>query len=217
MKIAIMQPNFIPWLGYFELMRLADQFVLLDDVQYSKNTWHNRNNLMLKDNSVFCWALPLSNISTSSTFNGLYVNQSALNFKKLRKLFHQNFAESKNYHLLEEIMNYIQKDELTFAGVNEAILLLIKDCFNITTEIVKASDLNVRGLRSQRIINICKKLGATSYLATKGAQEYMEKDDFKNLFSGEIEYFQYSCEYSLKKTKSEQIKLSALNYLLDFH
>ena len=212
-----MQPNFIPWLGYFELMRLADQFVLLDDAQYSKNTWHNRNNLMLKDNSVFCWALPLSNIRSSSTFNGLYVNQSAINFKKLRKLFYQNFAGSKNYYLLEEIINYIQKDELTFAGLNEAILLLIKDCFNITTKIVKASDLNVSGQRSQRIINICKKLGASSYLATKGAQEYMEKDDFKNLFSGKIEYFQYTCGYSLKKTKSEQIKLSALDYLLDFH
>ena len=93
----------------------------------------------------------------------------------------------------------------------------MKDCLNITTKIVKASELDVTGLRSQRVSNICNKLGATSYLANKGAQEYMEKDDFRKLFSGEIEYFRFSCDYSFKKTKSEGINLSALNYLLDLH
>ena len=76
--------------------------------------------------------------------------------------------------------------------------------------------MNVHGLRSQRIIKICDKLRATTYLATKGAQDYMEQDYFK-IFSGGIEYFQYSCDYSLQKTKSDQINLSALNYLLDFN
>lgn len=216
MKIAIMQPNFIPWLGYFELMRDVDQFILLDDVQYSKNTWHNRNNLMLKDFSIFTWSLPISNLSSSSTFNKIYVNRAAINFKKLHKLFHQNFSDSKNYYLIEQIISYIQQDNLTFAQLNHIILQLLKDCLNIKTEILMASDLNVDGSRSQRIINICDKLGATRYLATKGAQNYMEKDDFKKLFSGEIEYFRFSCDYSQKKTNSRQINLSALNYLLDF-
>ena len=64
MKIAIMQPNFIPWLGFFEPMRAVDTFVLPDDVEFSKNTWHNRNRLLLKDGSVFTWTVPIKGLKT---------------------------------------------------------------------------------------------------------------------------------------------------------
>ena len=214
MKIAIMQPNFIPWLGFFELMRAVDTFVLLDDVEFSKNTWHNRNRLLLKDGSVFTWTVPIKGLKNSSTFNNLYINQKAINFRKLMNLFEQNFGHSSNFTILGEILEFIKIEELKFSEVNELILKRMMKFLDLNTEIVISSCLGVTGKRSERILNILKELEASVYVANQNASDYMLVDDFENKFHGDVELLVINV-ITHEKLNNPEIKLSALNYILD--
>jgi len=215
MRVAIMQPNFIPWLGYFKLMENVDLFIFLDDAEYSKNTWHNRNRLLLKDNTTYTLTLPLSSYKINSKFNEIYLNHNAFNFRKFTRLINQNFKNKNNYEIFAKIFEILSEKNQPLSELNIQIIHLMMDYLGIVTDTEKASNLELVGKRSERILKILKSVNATTYVSVDGAKHYMEMDGFYDAFEYRVEFFQYSCNYSLERTRNADIKLSALNYILD--
>jgi hypothetical protein len=215
MRVAIMQPNFIPWLGYFKLIENVELFIFLDDAEYSKNTWHNRNRLLLKDNTIYTLTLPLSNHNNNSKFNEIYLNYNALNFKKLTRLINQNFKNRNNYKIFSQIFEVLCEENLPLSELNIKIIQLMMDYLGVSVNTEKSSNLEMVGKRSERILKILKAVNATTYVSVDGAKQYMETDGFYDAFEHRVEFFQYSCNYSLERTRNADIKLSALNYILD--
>lgn len=215
MRAAIMQPNFIPWMGYFKLIEYCDLFIFLDDVEYSKNTWHNRNNLLLRDGSIYLWTLPVTVTSNSTKLNETFVNLKSLKIQKLKSLLVQNYKKSENYEMIECILSVIQDNNIPLSVVNETIIKHMMQYLGIETPTLKSSDLMVQGVRSEKLIRLLDHTGAKTYVSVMGAQSYMELDNFSNDFNGEVEFFKYSCKYSLCKLGHSEHNLSALNLILD--
>ena len=210
-----MQPNFIPWLGYFKLIETVDLFIFLDDAEYSKNTWHNRNRLLLKDDTIFTFTLPLNSHRNNSKFSEIYINHQAFNLGKIIKLIDQNFKNKNNYRIFTKIFEILSDQTLPLSEINIKVIQLMMDYLGISVSTEKASNLVLDGRRSERLLKILKSVNATTYVSVGGAKHYMETDGFFDNFVHHVEFFQYSCQYSLEKTPNADVKLSALNYILD--
>ena len=178
--IAIMQPYFFPYPGYFELPAKADLFVLLDDVQFPRRGWVHRNKFHLKDSMESdWWGLPIKKSPQTSTLI------SDLRFDDERISEYQNkfnrFELSKMKDSITQLFPSLFK--LRNYTVLEYLDIQIQDICNhlkIETKIIKSSDIpNPTKLQSEdRIIQICKSLGAKNYLNASGGRGLYEPRNF---------------------------------------
>lgn len=205
-KLAIMQPYFFPYLGYWQMINAVDTFVIYDDVNYIKGGWINRNNMLINGSSHL-FTLPLLEASPHKFINEINVTNNEKQKQKLLKAFENSYSKApyKNevMTLLEDVI--LQKEN--------ALHLFLKYQFekvfeylNIDTKILLSSDIKkTEGLHSQaRIIDICKRLNTTQYINAIGAKELhlYDRDIFKQndielkyIEMGHIEYPQFKNEF----------------------
>lgn len=174
---AIHQPNFFPWLGYFDKIKTADFFVFLDDVQIIKkgSSYTNRASFNIGGISKYCTAsidrqpgLTLINESIYKTDNWR---------DKFIKTLQMNYGKSINFKKYNEaIFNIIRYKENNIAKYNINAIKSICDILGYNTEdkFYLSSELDVKGSSTERLINICKKVGADIYLSGEGGKNYQE-------------------------------------------
>lgn len=179
MKISVHQPNYIPWLGYFEKMLSSDIFVFLDDVQYEKNYFINRNKIRTSDGSM--WMTIPVNAKHDSLVKDVRIDNSQNWAMKHKKSIQVNYAKSNFLRNHEKFFNALygrQYDLLTDINV-EIIRYLVKQ-LDINTKTLLSSELDVKGTGSDRILNICKSLSADIYISGQFGENYLNLEDFKN-------------------------------------
>lgn len=181
MKVAIMQPYIFPYIGYFELIESSDIFVFLDDVNYIKKGWVNRN-FLLANNKKLLFTVPLEKASQNKKINEISLSGSYNDWlKKLKKTIILNYKTSKNFDdkliFFDEIMKFNSKNisELASRSVEESFKL-ISDSKKI---FLKSSNLKIKGSSEDRIIKICIDLGATEYINLYGGVNLYNFDNFK--------------------------------------
>ncbi len=183
--IAIHQPNFLPWLGYFNKMKNADIFVLLDDVQYTKNSFINRNRI-LTNQGVNWITIPVQYSGKSKQLiKDVVLSNDKRSIVKMLKSIKQNYSKAtgftKNYDEFANILNTaIETNSLV--NINENLIYWAKEKLNIKTKIIKSSDLNISSdvSATERIIAICKQLNGTVYLSGKGGFNYQDEQLFED-------------------------------------
>ena len=212
--VAIHQPNFLPWLGYFEKIAKSDIFVFLDDVQLPKKggSWVNRNLINIANRKV--WAtIPIQrghkkfqlvkdvSIEIRKPWREDYLNKISEAYTK-----HERFLEYFNY--LETILS---KDWKQIYELNIELIYGLVDILGIQKpQFVLSSSLNLEGKKTQRIINIIQSVGGTKYLSGTGSQSYLEQ----NLFMKENIDLQYTCAASVQyNQKNAQNFLSGLSII----
>lgn len=214
-KVCILQPNFIPWMGYFKIIESADVCIIYDSAQFSKNSFHNRNNIRLKNGKIFCWSLPLKRYKLGSNFNEVFVEYSSKDFKKLTSLIEQNFSKSNFYYIFEEILIALSR----INSLNQLNFLIIKKlciALKIDTEFFFASTLiDNQGTAVEKLLSLLDSVNATSYVTTVGAKPYLDKGGFETLFDGDVFYNSYQCKASFDITRDLNINLSALSLLIE--
>ena len=205
MKIAIMQPYFIPYIGYFQLMNTVDRFVVYDNIQYTKKGWINRNRLLVNGQAEYI-SLPLKKDSDFLHVNQRYLADAFKDEKQkfLRKIeagyrkapyftdvynLFQRIVELEEYNLFDFLLNSL-KEIASYLGIH--------------TEIIISSNLNIdHNLKgSDKVIEICKTLKAEKYINPIGGKELYSKGDFLNkgieLFfikTNEFEYSQFKNDF----------------------
>jgi len=215
-KACILQPNFIPWMGYFEIIKACRTCVIYDNASYSKNTFHNRNYILLNNKSLFNWSLPLKSYELGASFNDIKVNYSDRELKKLHRTFDQNFNKSEYYPALQQLLDCITKKDAVLSKVNIRSIELIMNALEIDTQIIRASDLSLSSNgRSEKLAEILEKVGATVYVSSAGAQGYLEEDSFSQKFKGKVEFMEFTCERSKRLMGDNGVNLSALSLLLE--
>lgn len=204
MRIAIMQPYFFPYVGYFQLINTVEKFVILDDVNYINRGWINRNRILV-NNKEHIFTIPLE----KSSQNKLISEISILDNKKwkLKLLKTIEFAYKKApffflvFPLIEDI---ILKDERNLSAFTYHSIINIKKYIGITTEIVPSSSKykNNKLKADKRILDICKQESATQYINPIGGTELYSKELFlKNkvilnfLKPTEIRYIQFNSKF----------------------
>ncbi|MEQ8216666.1 MAG: WbqC family protein [Arenibacter sp.] len=184
MKVSISQPTFLPWIGYFNMIKKSDVFVFLDNVKFKKQTWHMRNRLksgsMIDESEI--WAHIPTNLSKTDTMiKDVLIDNSQDWKKKHLEIFQYNYGNS--YQTIEFLTELYQKDWERIADFN--IELITKCCqyLEIETKLIRASELNVDGKKSHLILDICKHLNADELIANSGSTNYLEED--KEIFENE--------------------------------
>ena len=201
MKVAIMQPYFFPYIGYFQLINAVDKFVVYDNIQFTKKGWINRNRILVNGNDEYI-TLPLKK---DSDFLNIYQRSLAASFnedkkKLLRKIeiIYKKAPEFKNvFPLIEKVLLY--HEENLFQFIYHSIITVC-DFLHINTEIIISSAIPVdHSLKSQeKVLVICKVLGATTYINPAGGVALYSKPVFEEsnislqfLQSATIEYTQF--------------------------
>ncbi|WP_417782637.1 WbqC family protein [Terasakiella pusilla] len=183
MIVAIHQPNFFPWMGYFDKIKKADVFVFLDEVQLIKSgnsmsSWTNRVqiNVQNRPHWINC---PLVRFSGNKPINDVVINVSSLWQKKLLKTIKLNYAKAPNgeiaFELIKNLMNY-ETDRIS--NFNVHTIKTISAALGMKTKFVMQSDLGVSTSSTQLLIDIVKEVGGTTYLCGGGASGYQEDDLF---------------------------------------
>jgi len=180
MRIAIMQPNYLPWLGYFEMMYHCDTFVVLDDVQYNKKFWRNRNRIRVKDGAMWLTVPVLTKNKFKQSINEVQINHAVRwQDKHIRSLwlnYHRSPYFHKYYCHLEDILTKNNWNYLL--DLDMAMLRLLAGTLNINTPLVTASSLSLEQRGEEKIIAICEKLGAQQLYDTYNSRNFIDIDTF---------------------------------------
>tara|TARA_R110000744_G_scaffold202200_1_gene321180 strand:+ start:1144 stop:1719 length:576 start_codon:yes stop_codon:yes gene_type:complete len=179
MKVAIHQPEHFPYMGFFEKMEMSDLFIILDDVQYKKNNWQNRNKFLNKNKVEEFFSVQVEQNSTKK----LICNVKAIdgpwrkkNIKKIQQNF--NIDTSKIY----------SHDKLI--DINMGSIMWGRKILNINTNMIYSSDLLIKSKGSQRLADICCKVNATQYISGIGGKSYLDE----SLFNCPVSYFTPKCQ-----------------------
>jgi len=182
MKIAIMQPYFFPYIGYFQLINAVDKFVLLDDVSYINKGWINRNRILV-NKKIYLFTIPLDKASQNRLINQICIKTETHWKDKFLKTIKQTYSKAPFFEnifkLLEEIIYY---DEINLVKRIFYSLTLIKKNLNFNTAIIETSQIYDNNyLKGQeRIIDICKKENAKIYYNLWGGTKIYSNSAFKN-------------------------------------
>ena len=178
MKLGIMQPYFMPYIGYWQLMAAVDTYVVYDDVNYIKGGWVSRNNILL-NGQKHMFTITLNGASPNKLFNEITIKDD---FKKFSRLIESAYRKAPYYAevsaLLDKIYNYEDKSLGAFMMHSFQVVL---DYLDINTKLVLSStiekDNDLRG--KDKVKHICHLLGADTYYNAIGGQELYDKNDFK--------------------------------------
>lgn len=178
MTLAIMQPYFFSYIGYWQLINAADTFVIYDDVSFIKQGYINRNAILLKENKQQ-FTLELSKASSFKLINQIELGN---NKNKLLTTIKQNYSKAPYFNtvivIIEDILTNNEKNLAKFIGYS---LKKISDYLEIRTTFIYSSDIKKDNtLKAQnKIIDICKKLNAEKYINSIGGQGLYSREVFK--------------------------------------
>ncbi|MES2003042.1 MAG: WbqC family protein [Bacteroidota bacterium] len=198
MKCAINQPTYLPWMGQFNLMDQVDVFVFYDDVQLVKQSWDIRN--LIKTSQGPLWlSIPILH---DKSFFEMKFNNTCTDQKKKWKLKHfksiQNaYTKAPFYKTVIEWLEPVMLNDIELLGnSNIHLITSISRKIGITTRFVNSTDLNSQsGVKDERLVAVCKELGADSYLSPFGAHSYIESNNSSGAFANsgvELFYHNYT-------------------------
>jgi hypothetical protein len=177
MMVAIHQPQFMPWLGYFDKMDRADCFVLLDNVQYKKNEWQNRNRIKTPQGAQWL-TVPVSYTFPAKILEVTIPADQPWPRKHVQAL-RTNYARAPYWPqyegFLEEFYGRTWQD---LVGVNCASVEWLRGELGIATPLCLASQMELRQEPTERLLDICRVVGADVYLAGADGRKYMELERF---------------------------------------
>jgi len=177
MRVAIHQPQYLPWLGYLDKLDCADAFVLLDTVQFKKNEWQNRNRIRDAQGWQYL-TVPVLHEFPQRLDQVRINNQTDWRRKHLQAL-ETHYGKAPHYDSYAPVFReLLARDWERLSLLNEAVLSALAGAFGITTPIVKASQYTTREEQTGRLVDLCKALGADCYLAGAGGREYMNLEEF---------------------------------------
>lgn len=192
-RVAISQSNYIPWKGYFDMINSVDYFVLLDDVQYTRRDWRNRNRIKTP-NGLRWLTIPVK--SKGNYYAKIRDMQVASDdwYREHWSSIARNYGNTpyfSQYSSIFKDLYFNQKDQVYLSEINYCFIKAICDILGIKTKLLWSHDLELICGRSERLVHICKQLGATEYISGPSARSYLREDLFaENCIR--IRYMDYS-------------------------
>jgi len=192
MIVSINQPAYLPWLGYFDRIASSDLHIVLDHVQFEKNSFINRNRLRTKDGDTWL-TIPLA---TKGRFGSLPINklEFAQNVPWSRKhwsTIDMLYRNAPYFNSYASVYKDLYACEWTdFISAIKSFLKQYLSDLGINTPIVFSSELNITGCKSELILNLCRSVGAKKYISGPQGRNYIDESSFSEL-NINIEYQDY--------------------------
>jgi hypothetical protein len=190
--IAILQSNYIPWRGYFDLINSVDEFILYDDMQYTRRDWRNRN--VIKTPGGLSWlTIPVQvRGKYLQTIKDTFVVDNKWASDHWRSLVH-NYSKSTYFSQYEGLFQdlYLGSQDTLLSQINHRFIVVICRILGISTRISWSMDYLLSGDKSERLVNLCKQAGATNYISGPAAKAYLEEALFEQAGIS-VAYIDYS-------------------------
>lgn len=184
-KIAIIQSNYIPWKGYFDIINSVDEFIIFDDAQFTKNDWRNRNKIKTPEGLLWL-TIPVitshrltQKISEAETFNNLWI-------KKHWNSISQNYSKAKYFNLYKDLFSntFHNINTNSLSEINLIFITLINKILGIKTKITNTNQYDLTEGQTECLIGICRQTNAKEYISGPRAEQYIDttlfaKNDIK--------------------------------------
>ncbi len=177
-KISILQSNYLPWKGYFDIINAVDEFIIYDDMQYTKNDWRNRNKI--KTNQGVQWlTVPVRIDSLSQT---IHETRTAADIWRSKHAKTLSFAYGKSrcfgemWPLFEPL--YADHGGDSLSEINFGFIQAVNSVLGIRTKLTWSNDYKLIGDRNERLANLCQQAGAAEYVTGPSALDYMDPEVF---------------------------------------
>lgn len=198
MRVAILQSNYIPWKGYFDIIGSVDAFILYDDMQYTKNDWRNRNKIKTQ-NGLQWLSIPVRQESLHQKINETKITDPKWNINHWRSIS-QSYAKAPYFKAYKERFEalFLEAKSEYISDINRHFIEAINAMLGITTKIYDSREFVLAEGKSERLLALCQELGATTYLSGPAARDYLDEKIFTEVgmnvewidYGGYAEYHQ---------------------------
>ena len=215
MKCAIMQPMYLPWAGYFNLIASVDRFYYLDDAQYERGTWQHRNRILLNGKAQYL-SVPVRRENLGQPICNVTVDPIDIAWRR-------KHAETIRYAYLKaphgkalapigEIILDAQVDRLS--DINIALTERLCSMLRLETPRERTAPLSLTAPRSQKIIDLCRRAGCDEYLSPQGARDYLAEDRFTEMSEVKLRFQEFvPAPYAQGKIEEFASHLSILDVI----
>ena len=175
-KIAILQSNYIPWKGYFDLINMVDEFILYDNVQYTKNDWRNRNKIQTQK-GVQWLTIPVRQRSLVQKIMDTKTTDNKWRKKHWNALC-QNYSKSKYFTQYRDIFEnlYLNSNEDSLSKINYVFITETCKILGIKTKIRWSTEFKAVEGQTENLLAICKDCNAETYVSGPAAKNYLNKE-----------------------------------------
>lgn len=191
MRLAVLQSNYIPWKGYFDIIHAVDLFVFYDDLQFTKNDWRNRNRIKAAQGPEWI-SIPVGQDANRLIFE-VQLRDATWQAKHWRTL-QQNYGRCVHFNRYKEYFEeiYLGRRWSNLSELNQSLIRHIaREFLGIKTEFADSRSWSLQGQKLDRLLNLVAKCGATSYLSGPSAREYIDPERFAQLGIA-LEWMSYS-------------------------
>ena len=209
-KVAILQSNYIPWKGFFDLIAFVDEFIIYDEMQFTKRDWRNRNRI--KTPSGLQWlTIP---VITKGNFHQK-ISETMVDgvhwTEKHWSSIEKNYSRSSSFKEISTWLKplYLEKNYTLISEVNKVFIEAICSYLCIDTKILCSSNFSLIGEKSERLANICTQAGASEYVSGPAAKDYIDSKSFsqKNINLKWFDYSNYSEYHQLWGNFSHEVSI----------
>ena len=179
MRVVILQPSYLPWLGYFDQLYKSDVLVLFDDVQYDKHGWRNRNRIKTPHGPQWLTVPVLTHGQEKPTNREVLIDSRAPWGRKHLQALRLHYRKAPAFQEVFPHLEALLSQEWTrLLDLNCAGLHVLGDLLGLKRDIRLSSELGVPGAKTERLVAVCKALGADAYLTGDAAKAYLDESRF---------------------------------------
>lgn len=180
MRVTIHQPEFAPWLGFFHKVSLADALILLDDVQFRKNYFQNRNCIRLGDGMQWL-TVPVEHCGLPTKIHEVRIARAANPgwIQRMETILLQAYRGAPYPKLMDEFFELLSRADDRLVSVTAPVIRWMLECFSLNPKILSSSSLPTTATGSRRILELCLAAGASTYLSGVSGRDYLDLESFE--------------------------------------
>lgn len=182
-KVAILQSNYIPWKGYFDLINSVDEFIFYDEMQYTERDWRNRNKIKTLNGLVWL-SIPVNNKGFQQNHQQIkdsLVSDFSWTKKHWGTIF-QNYKKTPYFNEYKEIIEelYLGKEERYLCEINYKFIRTINNILGIKTKLTFSTDYKLIEGKTERLVDLVKQAGGAEYISGPAAKDYIDEKLFED-------------------------------------
>ena len=175
MKIAIMQPTYLPWMGYFAMIDRVERFIILDSVQFAKRSWQQRNKIKTANGPIWLTVPVKSKGRRDQRIRDVLIEQERDFSKNHINAIEHNYRKADFFNTYSsELFDILGKKHLKLEGLTTELICWLKDKLCISTPIIFSNGLKHTGTKAELLAGFCEELGADEYVAPLGSRDYIQ-------------------------------------------
>lgn len=180
------------WIGYFAMIEKVDKFIFLDDVQFSKRSWQQRNRIKTAQGELMVSLSVTSSGKKEQKIIDVELSPEHYSASKLLATVEQSYSKSPYFNeLMPAFRNIVNSNTQYLCELNIELITWLNTVFEIKTPIERSSTLKGEGAKADRLADLCQKMGATKYLSAPGSRDYLEESNVFKDCGIEVIYHEY--------------------------